>query len=532
MDIPDARTLPGLLAEMANRHPERNFVTDETRRVSYSELLIEARGLAKGLHTLGVRHGSKVAILMGNQVEWIVVCFAVTMLGGVLVAVNTWWRQRELHHALSISDSTLLIMVDRYGSNDYTAALHELGDLKVEFPFLQNIVCLGKDAPPGARAYADLPLLGQAVTDDEIDLAVNAVRPEDVAYILFTSGSTSKSKAVQLQHRGLVENGYGIGERQHLDETDRVLLVVSMFWSYACANALVAAMTHGAALVLQYRYDPSECLRLIEAERCTTFYTQPNMVMAIYAHPDRKTRDLTSLHKGICRSEVLHLMAEMGAQNLCTSYGLTECYGNSCVSDSQTPFEVRRHTSGKPLPNTVIEIVDPKTRDVMPVGEVGEVRIRGYVMVGYYNDPVRTAEAIDEWGWFYTGDLGVLDADGFFQFRGRLKEMIKTGGINVTPADVEELLLDHASVQQAIVVGVPDRERDEIVAAMVVAKAGMSLTAEELVNHCRSTAAVYKVPRFLRFVKLDEVPLTETGKVHKNRVQEILTEQHRLATQT
>jgi len=524
MEKPISRTLPALLAELAHAIPERPFVIDGDRIFSYAEFRDRANRLAKSFHALGVRRGDKVAIIMGNQAEWLLTLFAVTTLGGVLVAVNTWWRRREIEYGLVISDSSVLVMVDRYISNDYTAALAEIEDRAAALPKLRHIVCLGADMPPGAMTFDELCALGEDAPDAVISAAAAAIDKDDLAQLLFTSGSTSRSKAAGLTHRGLIENMQGIGDRMHLTEQDRVLLVVSMFWSFACANALFATMTHGAAVVLQYRYDPGEILRHVEAFSCTAVYTTPNMVLALHAHPDRHTRDLSSWRTGITRPQLVDLLAEMGPKEMITSYGLTEAYGNSCNSDGHWPAERRKLGSGHPLPGVELELVDPETRQKVPLGEPGEIRLRGNVTPGYYNDPARTRDAIDDEGWFYTGDIGAFVEDGILQFRGRYKEMIKTGGINVTPADVEELLEEHPAVRQAIVVGVPDSEREEIVAAMVVLNPGQSATPEDLTAFCRERVAVFKVPRRIWIVAAEAVPLTDTGKVAKRLVLEMFKE--------
>ncbi len=523
MDMPVARTHPAILDEMAGRFPTRNFVTDAWRRLTYSEFRDEARVLAKGLYALGVRKDDKVAILMGNQVEWILIDFAVTMLGGVLVAMNTWWRQCEIHHGLAITDSKVLVLVDRYISNDYTAALREIGDLSRELPQLEHIIGLGSDLPPGSIRFERLYELGRTVPDSVIEEAGRAVRAEDTAYLLFTSGSTGRSKAVRVIHGHNIENPHGIGERMHLSEHDRVLLITSMFWSFNCTNALFATMSHGASIVLQFKHDIAETLRLIESEKCTAVYTQPNIVLALFQHPDLHTRDLSTWRTGICRPNVNRLLYDIGVREMCTSYGLTECYGHSSTTDGHDPIELRTRNSGRPLPNTELQIIDPETREVLPQGAVGEVRLRGFVTPGYYNDPERTAEAIDSEGWFYTGDLGVFEDDQTFRFAGRIKEMIKTGGINVTPADVEDVLQSHPAVKQAIVVGVPDPERDEIVAAMIVPKDDVTLDVDDLLRYCRHSAAAFKVPRYVEIVRLTDVPLTDTGKIHRRRIQELMS---------
>lgn len=524
--MPTSRTIPGLLDEMSSKYPDRNFLIDDDRRTSYREFRENARALAKQFHSLGVRKDDKVALLMSNRIEWLEVYFAVTMLGAVLVAVNTWWRRTEIHHALSLTDTTVLVMSDCFGNSDYTYEVTAIGDLPNQLPQLKHIICLGSNMPAGALAYEKWRDANDGtMSEAELDVTINEVTSSDVALILFTSGSTGKSKAAMLAHGGLVENPHGVGERMHVTEKDRLLLVLSLFWSASCCNALFNLMTHGGSIVLAPRFDPELTLKKIQDERCTVMYTQPNIVHAIYNYPDRKRYDISSLRTGMCRPEVIDLLVEMGATEFSTTYGLTEGYGNSCASDGRAPLDTRRTSSGFPLANTMLEIVDPATRRPLPPGSLGEVRVKGYVTSGYYKDPERTREAIDDEGWLYTGDLAVLD-EGGFRFKCRLKELIKTGGINVTPSEVEELLLLFPGVLQAVVVGLPDAVREEIVAAIVVPRSGHHFTAGNLVSHCKELAAAYKVPRFIYITDSASVPLTDTGKVSKRHVQAMLAEMY------
>ena len=526
MVFPIARTLPGLLGEMRRRYGSRDFITDHRRRVSYAEFESEVRAVAKGLYALGVRKGDKVAILMGNQAEWLVVDFAVTLLGAVLVAVNTWWKQSELQHALASTDTSVLVMVESYLGNDYTQAIDAIGDRSTTLPRLKHIVGWGETLPQGALRWPELIRMGGDAADVDLDQAQALVAPDDTAYLLFTSGSTARSKAVRLTHRGNIENGHAIGERMHLTEHDRMLIPTSMFWSFSCVNALFAVMTHGGSLVLLFKYDTAEMLRLIEAQRCTGAYTLPNIVLALHAHPDRALRDLSTWRTGICRCNMIERMADMGVREMITGYGLTECYGHSVQTDAWDPIETKIRNVGRPLPGVELKIVDPATRCVLTPGAPGEICLRGHVTPGYYNDPERTREALDEEGWFHTGDVGVIDEDGSLLFKGRFKELIRTGGINVSPADVEDVLLAHPDVQQAVVVGVPDATREEIVAAMVVPRPGAALDPEELIAHCRRTAASFKVPRFIQVIEAHEIPLTDTGKIHKSRATELLARRY------
>ncbi|MGE0801738.1 MAG: class I adenylate-forming enzyme family protein [Lautropia sp.] len=527
MDLPRAHTCPDLMDEMAARFGGRDFVVDHRRRLDYAAFRAEVRALAKGLYALGVRRGDKVALLMGNQAEWLVVDFAVMLLGGVLVALNTWWRREELHHALAGTDTSVLVMVDRYLGNDYVAMLGELQP-QTTLPQLRTIIGSGESRTPGAIAYEDVIRRGGEVADATLDAMQHAIAPDDTAMLLFTSGSTARSKAVRLTHRDSIVNMHAIGERMHLTEHDRMLVPTSLFWSLSCLNALFAVMTHGGTLVLLYRYEAGEMLRLIEAEGCTGAYTLPQIVLQLHAHPDRRQRDLSRWRTGICRSNMIERMAEIGATEMITGYGLTECYGQSVQTDGHDPIATRARNVGRPLPGVELAIVDPETRERLPDGAVGEIRLRGRVTPGYYRDPERTRACIDDAGWFYTGDIGVIEADGSLTFKGRFKDVIKTGGINVTPADVEDVLLAHPAVEQAVVVGVPDHEREEIVSAMVVPRTDRSVAVDELLEHCRQAAAAYKVPRFLQIVTADEIPLTDTGKVHKANARALMTERYRM----
>jgi len=531
MDLPRNRTFAGLMDEMAERYGERNFLTDNVRRLSYNEFRKEVRHLAKALYKLGVRKDTKVALIMGNQIEWVVIDFAVALLGGVLVGVNTWWKKMELEHALLSTDSSILIMVDQYLSNNYSLAMREIGDLSKALPLLKTIIGFGTDLLPGAMTYEALLKLADGVDDASIDELQKNVKPDDNAYLLFTSGSTARSKAVELTHRGCIENTHGIGERMYLTELDRMLMPTSMFWSLTCINGLFAVMTHGGSIVILFKYDIDDLFQTMERERCTGIYTLPNIALAMHAYPHRNKFDLSAWRTGTVRSGVIHLMHEMGAHEMISGYGLTEGYGHSCDTDARAPLATKMRNAGKPLTGVEIKITDPDTQQTLPRGTAGEILLRGYITPGYYKNPERTRETIDAEGWFHTGDVGVLEEDGSLTFRGRYKELIKTGGINVVPVDVEDVLHSHPRVRQAVVVGLPDKERDEIVAAMVVAHPGQTIDMKELLAHCKKSAAAFKIPRYVLIVKDDEVPLTDTGKVHRGKTQEIL-EKHYLASKS
>jgi fatty-acyl-CoA synthase len=490
----------------------------------HPQLRVRSRELAKGLHHLGVRRGDKVALLMPNCTEWLLVDFAVTMLGATLVAVNTWYRTHELGHVLDYSETSTLILVDRFLRQDYLPMMREIGVGTERFPRLQRVICLGEERHEGMVPFSELWELGASVSDAELDALAAAISPEDIAYILFTSGTTSMPKGVPLQHYALIENMFHIGERQHLSERDRMWMGISLFWGFGCENALFAVMTHGGCIVLQHHFDPGEALRIIEEERCTVYYGTPNIAFALWEHPDRARRDLSSLRTGLAigTREAMQVVIDLGVREVCQVYGLTETYGNCALTDAHDPPEIRLTTVGKALPGNEIVICHPETHAPLPPGEIGEIKVRGYVMPGYYNDPEQNDRAFDRDGFFLTGDLGSCDAQGLLRFHGRIKEMVKTGGMNVAPLEVEHFLSQMPGVQEAYILGLPDPVRDEIVTAVVVPKEGETVSEEALLEACRKALAAYKVPRLIRFMEARELPLTASGKVQKHRLKEML----------
>ena len=523
---PRSRTLPALLDEMAAREPGRELIVAGAERLSYGETRARVRALAKGLLAVGVRRGDKVALLMPNRAAWILADFAVTLLGATLVAISTWSRSRELAYMLGHSDASTLITVDRFAGQDYLRMLSDLGGPgSSALPSLRRVVVAGSAPPTGTLESFDALLdSGGRVGDAELDAAQRAVGADDVAYILYTSGTTSRPKGVQLSHGGLVENMWNIGERQHLTPADRMWMGISLFWSFGGANALLAVMTHGGSIVLQESFDAADALALIERERCTVYYGTPNIALALTEHPDRGRRDLSSLRTGaaIGPPPAMQMVMDLGAREICNVYGLTECYGNCAVTDAHDSVATRLATVGTPLPGMEIRIVDRQTRRPLPPGEVGEILVRGHLTPGYYKDDGSNTAAFDAHGFLVTGDLGLIGDDGYLRFRGRIKEMVKSGGINVAPLEVEEVLLGHPAVEQAYVVGLPDPRREEIVAAVVVLREGHDTEPDALRTFCKAALAAYKVPQEVCVLRRDELPVTDTGKVQKVRLAEML----------
>ncbi|MDA1097353.1 MAG: AMP-binding protein [Proteobacteria bacterium] len=521
MQKPAARTAPALLDEMARRQPDWEAVVDGPRRWSYGQLRQESQTVAAGLWALGVRPGDRVAILMGNRAEWLSSYFAILGLGATAVALNTWLTPPEQAYQLNHADVTTLILADRFRGRDVLAELDAMR--AIGLPTLVRLIVLGEGLPAGATPFADLASLGANVSDAERENLWSAARPDDVACILYTSGSTARPKGVPLQHWGLIDNMWEIGERMHLGPDDRLWFAVSLFWSFGCVNALFAVMSHGGSMVLQHHFDAGEALRLIEAERCTVFYGTPNIALALAEHPDRTRRDLSSLRTGaaIGTPEQMQLIVDLGVGQICNVYGLTEAYGNSAVTDAAAPVAQRLVASGEPLRGVELQVRDLETGQPLPRGQVGEIALRGHIMPGYLNDPETTAASMTADGFLLTGDLGLVDAKGWVQFQGRRKELIKSGGINVAPAEIEAVLRGHEAVASVFVTGLPDPRLDQAIGAVVVLQADASVSEDALRQHCRQSLAAYKVPQHFVFVAASALPVTSTEKLQRNRLAEL-----------
>ena len=366
--------------------------------------------------------------------------------------------------------------------------------------------------------------MGEAVADSTIDALGIAVQPDDVALLLYTSGSTAAPKGILLHHRHWIQNAWNIGERQHVTHEDRLWLAVSLFWSFGSVNALPNLLSHGACIVLQEHFDAEEALALIEREHCSIMYGTPNMVLALKDHPSRASRNLTSLRSGamIGTPEQLMMAVDLGAREICNVYGLSETYGNCAVTDAFEALAVRLNCVGQPLPGVTVRICHLETGAPLGANEVGEIRVQGPLFSAYYKDPQKTAEAYDANGFFHTGDLGLLDEAGRLYYRGRQKEMVKSGGINIAPIEVEETLMRHPAVRTAYVIGMPDPLLDEILVAIIIAHAGQQPDLDDLKRFCKQELAAYKVPAKFRLATDEELPLTTTGKVQKMMLHKLL----------
>lgn len=525
---PVSRTLGDLIDEMAARRPVAEAIVFRDERLDYGGLRARVDAFARSLLALNVQHGDRVALLAANRPEWIICTLAAAKIGAIVAAISTFSTPRELAWSLEHCGAVALITIEAFRDRRFLDALRDLcpelghaqsGALKSSrLPSLRSVVALEGQPPAGVPSLPEFLARGALVTPASLAAAQRIVRPDDICYILYTSGSTAAPKGVRLAHGGVVANGFDIGERMHLAAGDRVWLAVPLFWSFGSANALPAALTHGSCIVLQESFDAGEALALIERERCSVYYGMPNMARALVEHPDHPRWRLGAMRTGLTigpPEDIAMTIKALGAEELCNVYGLTETYGNSAVTDAHDPLPLRLNSQGLPLPGMMIRVLDLITRQPLPPGEIGQLAVSGYVTPGYFNAPELNADAFDRDGYFLTGDLGSIGSDGRICFRGRLKEMIKTGGVNVAPLEVEQILLQHPDVIEAHVVGVPDKAKGEIVAAVVELRAGAATDSATILAFCRERLASYKVPTRLAFRTAVQLPRTPTGKIHK-----------------
>ena len=532
---PQSRTLGALIDEMAAARPDAEAVVFRGERLTYAALRDRADTLARALLALGVRKDDRVAVLLPNRTEWLVAAVAAAKLGALTVALSTFSTAREVGWTLEHAQPRVIVTMEAFRGHEYLRAIRDVcpelahsapGALHSErLPELRAVIGIDSRRHDGVYAWADALDRACDVRPAALASAQAAVSDADVCFILYTSGSTATPKGVMLTHGGVIANGFDIGERQHLTAADRVWLAVPLFWSFVAANSLPAIVTPGGALVLQDSFESGEALALLYGERCIVYYGMANMARALLEHPDRPRRALASMRTGLTiglPEDLTMTMEAVNARQLCNVYGATETYGNCAVTDAEDPLELRSTTQGLALPGMHIRAVDPATDRPLPPNEVGELRVKGWVTPGYYRDAEQTRVAFDADGFFKTGDLGAIGDDGRVRFRGRLKEMIKTGGINVAPLEVEAVLLSHPAVKQAYVVGLADRGKGEIAAAAIELHAGTTASVETLTAFCRERLASYKVPARIVFRKADEFPRTATGKVQKPRLREEL----------
>ena len=513
--MPSARTLPDLLLEMASKRPSALAAKTRDGEVGYSVLARRSQRVAAALHASGVGRGDRVGLMLENGITWLEILFGATMAGAVLVPFSTWSTRAELEFLVADSAIDILFSTSGFAGRSFVSDLGEFQAGRM-FPKVREYVLIAAAAPDGMVPYADFLDRGRMGT------VPMESRPgaSDDAVVLYTSGSTSRPKGVRLRHNGIIENGFNIGERQGLVATDRVFLSAPLFWSFGGANALPATFTHGAALVMPEKFTAESALEMIDECGCTAIYTLPAMTGAMLAHPSFSKEKTRTLRTGVTigsSEDFLRAVHELGVPELCNIYGATETYGNCAVTWHHWPVQRRARSQGTPLPHQEFRFRDIETGEQVAAGDVGLVEVRGYVSPGYSGaSSVLNGEVFTTDGFYKTGDIGRLGPDGEFVFIGRNSEMIKRAGINVSPAEIEDVLMQFSGVAQAAVVSVPDAERDEKIIAFVVAIPGHALDVPRIAEHCRATLSKYKLPDRIEIT--ESLPTTVTGKLQRKEL--------------
>lgn len=531
-------TIGKLLDDMAQRYPDNEALVYYERglRYNYREFNEVCRRVAKGLLKLGIRKGDNIAIWAYNVPEWVILQFATAKIGAILVTVNTSYKSAELEYILKQSDSTTLFMVKSFKDTDYVATLNEvvpelpsstIGQLNSpKVPFLKTVVFIGDDTPDGMLNFSRIVEMGEAVSDAELVAVENTLDCHDTINMQYTSGTTGFPKGVMLTHFNLTNNGFNIGECMKFTEKDRLCIPVPFFHCFGCVLGVMVCVTHGSTMVPVEIFDPLKVLQTIEKERCTAVHGVPTMFIAELEHPEFSRFDLTSMRTGImagsvCPIEVMkRAVKDMHVTEITSVYGQTESSPGITQTRTEDSIELRVATVGRALPGAEVKIIDIESGATLPPGKQGELCARGYmVMKGYYKMPDETAKVIDVDGWLHTGDLAIMDENGYCKITGRIKQMIIRGGENIYPREIEEFLYTHPKVSDVQVYGVPDRKYGEQVMAAIILKKGVEMAEDEVRDFCRGKIANYKIPKYVKFV--ESYPMTASGKIQKFKMRDM-----------
>jgi acyl-CoA synthetase (AMP-forming)/AMP-acid ligase II len=520
-----ALTPGSFLARIAARHAEREALVFEGRRLRYRELEAESRLLARALIGAGVVKGARVAVLLGSRPEWVAAFFAVGLVGGVFVPVSTFAAPGELDYVLRHSDASLLLLQPQLLSHRYLETLlaahpelaaREPGQLRCPaLPHLRRVVATELREPAGRiETLARLLERGGDVSEELLDAVAAEVAPSDDGVLIYTSGTTARPKAVLHRQRAALLNGLRFARWMGLGPEDRVLSAQPFFWTAGITMSLVATLEAGACLVLQESFDPEGALELIERERVTTLHAWAHQQRALAEHPSAAARDLSALARLDPESPLARRARGAGGSwGLQGSYGLSETFTIFATLPADAPLALRQETNGRPLPGNALRIVDPETGRELPAGQPGEIAVKGTTLMrGYHKRDPETF--LDADGFFHTGDAGFVDAEGLLHWTGRLSHMIKTGGANVSPLEVEGALLDYEPLKLGLAVGVPHPTLDEAVVLCAVRREdALPVTEEQVRAHLRARLAAYKIPRRVLFFRSEELAFTGNQKI-------------------
>ncbi|HET6465163.1 MAG TPA: AMP-binding protein [Nitrospiria bacterium] len=546
-------TIPEHFADVVKRFPDHEAVVSvhQNRRLTYAQLSREIDLLARGLIGIGFNKGDRIAIWSTDNVEWLLLQMATARIGAVLVNINPAYRTREVAYALQRSEVEGLFVIPSFRTSDYISMLVELipelksgapGQWKSKsFPSLRHLIVYNPAAAEkterpqaGFFTWHDVLTAGAPVTEDKLREMTDLLDRDDPINIQYTSGTTGFPKAVVLTHHNILNNAYFTALAMQFKETDRLVVPVPFYHCFGMVVANLMCLSIGACLVIPCEhFDAEPVLRAVERERCTAIHGVPTMFIAELEHPRFREFNLSTLRTGImagapCPSALMkRVTEEMHCREMLIAYGETESSPITHITTRDDTLERRTGTVGKNLPHQEVKVVDLVTGQTVPLGHVGEVCFRGYhVMRGYYGDAEATRKAIDQHGWLHSGDLGMMDEDGYVRITGRLKEMIIRGGEKIFPREIEDYLFTHPKVAEVAVFGVPDEYFGEQVAAWIQLHSGETATEDEIRGFCKGKIAHYKIPHHIWFV--EEFPMTVTGKIQKFRMREIAIEKLRV----
>jgi fatty-acyl-CoA synthase len=502
--------LGDFLARNAHERGAAEALVTEEARYTHAALHAEARAAARGMLALGLRRGDHVGILSGNDDFWVKVFYGAALIGAVTVPVNTRFKPAEIGFALRQADCKAVFLRGEFLKIDFAAAVAEVAPT---LPLLRHVVQLERDWP--LRALA---------SEAELDAAMAQVTPDDPLLIQFTSGTTAYPKGVLLSHTNMLRNAWACAPRLNITAEDRYLNCRPFFHVAGSTLSLLVCLVTGACMVTPPTFEAGAALRLLERERCTATSGNDSIFQMLMAHRhfDRRKLHLTKGWAAAGPKVMRSIMRDIGIETLCWAYGLSEASPNVVLSDWREPAELRASGRARTHEGLEVRIADPDSNVPLPTGAPGEIQVRGWsVTRGYYNNPEATAKAFTGDGWLKTGDLGMLDEAGYLSLTGRFKDVIRVGGENVAPAEVEEVLLHHPAVNMAQVVGVPDKRLGEVCAAFVTLRAGESVTEEELLAWLKPQVANFRFPRHLRIVEsFEPIGMTASGKVQKVKLRE------------
>ena len=539
-DVPlIGETIGDLFDRVTEKVPDNEALVSchQGLRYTYRQLQAACDLLARGLMACGIQKGERVGIWSPNYAEWVITQFATAKIGAILVNVNPAYRVHELEYALRQSGCRALIVAPPYKTTDFAALLREVcpeledsapGRLSAaRLPQLRTVIALGAQSMGGANTWQQVMAMAHEVSPDLLAARQRSLNFDDAINIQYTSGTTGLPKGATLSHHSILNNGFFIGQRMRFTERDRLCIPVPFYHCFGMVLGNLACVTHGATMVLPAEvFDPRKTLEAVAAERCSALHGVPTMFIAELGLPDFDGYDLSSLRTGImagspCPVDVMkQVRTKMGMEEITICYGMTETSPVSFQTMTADSIEKQVSTVGRVHPHVECKIINPESGAVVPRGEPGELLSRGYiVMLGYWEDPVATAQAVDSARWMHTGDLATMDMEGYVTIVGRSKDMIIRGGENIYPREVEEFLYGHPQIQDVQVIGVPDEKYGEEVMAWVILKPGQTTTADELTDYCRGKIAHYKVPRYWRMT--DQFPMTVSGKVQKYKLREM-----------